>query len=417
MKKEFDLKVLKNADKGTIEKLAERYPASSNKDKEKIYRMAMRKSANSTNTAHTDIVKGVDLYRRPKWYRHAAVAASFLIVVAGITGTFYAVCNFRIPDESDTSYYHQIEETTSSTTSEFDITTKEGIYQKMQNSIYYFNRVSGEYIESTDNSTSSLIVDFETDLESARSYSHSSKIKLDNGENKVIKEIELCSYCDGTQIYSTDPVTQKTKISGYASRRSELPVTNGAQATYADVTNLRYPCNSLMPRLGVLELIDKSEYWEISGTETYLGRACTTIAGTINVEYSTENNILSYWLCVDNQTGIVLKSVMSDMSGEIQRVMLMRNIAFDDDVEVRDLDQYTRSGNLSEYDPGESPAAVAAVYSFLGKTGFIKFEEVFASVNPDFDKENILNVYDTDLKTVIDEFSFNIDTLEGEIIE
>ena len=172
-----------------------------------------------------------------------------------------------------------------------------------------------------------------------------------------------------------------------------------------------------MPRLGELELIDNSEYWEISGTETYLGRACTTIAGTINVEYSTENNILSYWLCVDNQTGIVLKSVMSDMSGEIQRVMLMRNIAFDDDVEVRDLDQYTRSGNLSEYDPGESPAAVAAVYSFLGKTGFIKFEEVFASVNPDFDKENILNVYDTDLKTVIDEFSFNIDTLEGEIIE
>ena len=132
------------------------------------------------------------------------------------------------------------------------------------------------------------------------------------------------------------------------------------------------------------------------------------------MEYSTENNILSYWLCVDNQTGIVLKSVMSDMSGEIQRVMLMRNIAFDDDVEVRDLDQYTRSGNLSEYDPGESPAAVAAVYGLHGKMGFIKFEEVFPIANPDFDTDNTLNVYDTDLKTVIDEFSFNDNISEEE---
>ena len=404
--------LLKNADDDTLNALAERYPAAGKKEREKIYGMIVKKSGSTDNSQHNEVVCGVDIYRRPKWHKNAAVAASIVAAVLGISGTFFSVSRFKAPTDTVPSQYHSVEATTETTLPDFDITTKEGIYQKMQSSVYYYNKVSGEMVLSTDNSTSSLIVDFEADLEKSVSYSHSETIKIYIDNEKYIRENEQFTYCDGAQVYNVDTITKGTRQIGFAEKRGEMPTAKDDLSHYADVTNLLSANIALIPRLEILNLIDNSEYWEISGTETYLGRDCTTIAGEIKEEYSEENDILSYWLCVDNKTGIVLKYIMSGLSGEYQHIMLMRNIAFDDDVEVRDLTDYVRSDNLSEYDPGNPPLDITSVSGYNGKTGFIIADEIFRYD----DTENlVLNVYDTDLKTVIDEYSFEFKNDEMEV--
>ena len=405
--------LLKNADDDTLNTLAERYPAAGNKEREKIYSMIIKKSGSLDSFQHADIVHGVDIYHRPKWRRTAAVAASLAAAVFGISGTFYALSRFSAPNESPTSQYHSVEETTKTAPPDFDIITKEDIYQKMLNSVYSYDKVSGELVLSTENSTESLIVDFEADLARALSYSYSEKIKIAFENDKYIRENEEFTYCDGNQIYKVDTISKETEQSGFAAKRSEMAAANDAPSRYADVTNLPYVSAALMPRLSVLNLIDTSDCWEISGTETYLGRKCTTISGEIYGEFGANNNIRSYCLCVDNKTGVVLKYFASGLSGEYQHFMLMRNIAFDDDVEVRDLTEYVRSDTLSSYDPESYPLDIAAVVGTNGKTGFIIADEIFSYPDP---VHLVLNVYDTDLKNVIDRFSFVSYTAESEEI-
>lgn len=406
--------LLKNADDDTLNTLAERYPAAGNKEREKIYSMIVKKNDSTDNSKHSEVVCGVDIYRRPKWRRTAAVAASLAAAIFGISGTFYTLSQFSAPNESVSSEYHSVEGTTKTAPPDFDITTKDGIYQKMQSSVYYYDKVSGEMVLSTDNSTSSLIVDFEADLERSLSFSNSEKIKINVDNTKYVSGNEQLTYCDGTHIYHSDVFLKQNEQIGFAAKRGEMPAANDDPTRYADVTNLPYVSAALIPRLSVLDLIDNSEYWEISGTETYLGRGCTTIAGEIKEEYSEENDILSYWLCVDNKTGIVLKYIMSGLSGEYQQLMLVRNIAFDDDVEVRDLTEYIRSNSLSSYDTGNSLPLISAVVGINGKTGFIMSLNVLEDNNSE--ERPVLNVYDTDLKTVIDKFSFGNIEAEGEEI-
>jgi len=405
--------LLKNADDDTLNTLAERYPAAGNKEREKIYSMIIKKSGSLDSFQHADIVHGVDIYHRPKWRRTAAVAASLAAAVFGITGTFYTLSQFSAPNESVSSEYHSSEETTKAATPEADTTTKEGVYQKMFNSFYCYDKVSGEMVLSTENSTESLVVDFEADLEKSVSYSNSKKIKIIFDNDKYIRENEEFTYCDGNQIYKVDAINKITDMNGFAAKRSEMTAANDTPSRYADVTNLPYVSAALIPRLSVLDLIDNSENWEISGTETYLDRKCTTISGEIYGEFGAENNIRSYCLCVDNKTGIVLKYFASNLSGEYQHVMLMRNIAFDDDVEVRDLTEYVRSDSLSSYAPQSRPLDIAAVVGINGNTGFIIADEIFRYDDPE---KLVLNVYDTDLKTVIDKFSFGNIEAEGEEI-
>lgn len=405
--------LLKNADDDTLNTLAERYPAAGNKEREKIYSMIVKKNDSTDNSKHSEVVCGVDIYRRPKWRRTAAVAASLAAAVFGISGTFYTLSQFSAPNESVSSEYHSVEGTTKTAPPDFDITTKDGIYQKMQSSVYYYDKVSGEMVLSTDNSTSSLIVDFEADLEKSVSYSNSEKIKIAFENDKYIRENEEFTYCDGNQIYKVDTIIKETKQSGFAAKRSEITAANDAPSRYADVTNLPYVSAALIPRLSVLDLIDNSENWEISGNDTYLGRECTIITGDVKGDYADESGILGYSLCVDNKTGVILKYFASDLSGEYQHVMLMRNIAFDDDVEVRDLTEYVRSDSLSSYAPQSRPLDIAAVVGINGKTGFIIADEIFRYDDPE---KLVLNVYDTDLKTVIDKFSFGNIEAEGEEI-
>ena len=98
-----------NADDKTLKKLAERYPAAGNKEREKIYSMIVKKYSDSSKTIETeyaDEVRGVDIYMKKRWRKPAAAAAASLILAGGVFGGTFVIRNMSKKDvSSDTNIY------------------------------------------------------------------------------------------------------------------------------------------------------------------------------------------------------------------------------------------------------------------------------------------------------------------------
>lgn len=89
-----ELDVLENADDTVKERLAEEFPPQDSNEKERVFRMSERKyNIKKNNNADRnfvgeEIVKGVEVYKRPKWKIFASLAAC-AVIVAGIGGGGY----------------------------------------------------------------------------------------------------------------------------------------------------------------------------------------------------------------------------------------------------------------------------------------------------------------------------------------
>ena len=83
MKKRFDLDILENADKDTIETLSSKYSAVSEKEAEKLFQRITR------NTCEPDEeirVQGVEIYRRTIWKKALAAAMTLVIITGAAAG-------------------------------------------------------------------------------------------------------------------------------------------------------------------------------------------------------------------------------------------------------------------------------------------------------------------------------------------
>lgn len=99
-----ELDVLENTDNSVKERLAEEFPPQDRNEKERVFNMSERKYNIRKNSADDsfvgeDEVKGVEIYKRPKWKIFATVAACAAIV-AGIGGGGYMLKQLRssLPD-------------------------------------------------------------------------------------------------------------------------------------------------------------------------------------------------------------------------------------------------------------------------------------------------------------------------------
>ena len=95
-----ELDVLENTDDTVKERLAEEFPPQDTDEKERVFRMSERKyNIKKNNGADNyfvgeDTVKGVEIYKRPKWKIFASIAACAAIV-AGIGGGGYMLKNMN----------------------------------------------------------------------------------------------------------------------------------------------------------------------------------------------------------------------------------------------------------------------------------------------------------------------------------
>ena len=89
--KKADLKILENADRATVEKMAERYSAIGSSEKKKIYRQIAERCGAAADFDGYDQVSGSEPYRRPKWKTAlsiASAAAALVLVTAGALHIF-----------------------------------------------------------------------------------------------------------------------------------------------------------------------------------------------------------------------------------------------------------------------------------------------------------------------------------------
>ncbi len=114
---ENELKQLTCPDDETIEKIAEEIPVLDDAAKERILKLCERKmdinmkkdiknNIKRTDYDNSDVVKGVEKYNRPKWYRPVMSTAASLLVVAGVGGAIALKGNLKPEDtmsESDNS--------------------------------------------------------------------------------------------------------------------------------------------------------------------------------------------------------------------------------------------------------------------------------------------------------------------------
>jgi len=86
--KEFDLKMLENADNEALGRIAENCPAS-DEEKERMFAMSRKiynERTKERNDIHAETVSGVEQYHRPVWQKFASIAAALVILGGAVTG-------------------------------------------------------------------------------------------------------------------------------------------------------------------------------------------------------------------------------------------------------------------------------------------------------------------------------------------
>ncbi|MBR4627855.1 MAG: hypothetical protein IKO47_09180 [Ruminococcus sp.] len=397
--------LLKNADKDTLNTLAERYPAASDEEREKIYGMIVKKTGGKQRPKQVDVVRGVDIYSRPRWHRTAAAAASVIAAVIGISAVIYSVSRFNAPKDTESSRFYQVEDTSAEPASDANTISEDYIYKKMLHSTENFDRVSGVLVDSFNGAKYSVAVEFEGDLTTACSHCHTKAIGLDENTGTVQKVMELVDYCDGRALYQYNLNDNTCNTMREAYYRGIL-----YNQGETDVTNMPAVNKALIPQSYAMSFLEGAKYWGIVRFESYLGRKCAVIHGE-----TSNSDTVGFWFYVDTETGVILKYLTTDSFGNYVNVMLMKEIAFDNDakgvITLKEAVDFNGMSKYSIFTAAEMPD-IAAVVGSSGAAGFISLHEIMGKDFPSdgsSDKAKGLEVFDPGMTKVLDIYYFRND--------
>ena len=315
-------------------------------------------------------VRELEHYKRPISMRIGSAAAA-VAIIAALGGSMAAFYNFRngAPDDTLTDMTEAVtEQTTTSdmglsaetSITEYDMSTKEGIFGKMINSVDYYDNVSGKLTTNyVDHQCT--VVDFQCDINMGYSFSHSALYKVDDISveepdinNRLSESNDEYEYCDGINYYSIDNIRcyinnaeplqggrDNNPIDAEELRNSLLCTGENASQ---DIRIVRNGANSSMavncvtPAPVACQLLADFESWDITGELNYIGRNCIRIAGVDK----SENETYSFGMYVDKDTGCLLYYAKYN-ENQFVDYMAVTQISFNQEAEpVRkiDLDQY-----------------------------------------------------------------------------
>lgn len=247
-----------------------------------------------------------------------------------------------------------------------DMSTKEGVYYKMLNTIDYFDKASGKMINSSDG-LYCYVSEFETNLNLGWGYDHVRNYELHDAEAIVngdmdssafdndIPIFENINYGNGEKDYSINVDTKQYTMSYKDNHRiNSSPVPNEERHTVdeygydvwtyrSDITNLSISRMCVIPQEMTMGHLHDFDTWEIVGTETLLDRECVVLSGKLSGSYSEKLNVCSFVIYVDKETGVILKYLGYNGYGDVAHFIIVDNIAFDSEA------NNVRSVDLSEY--------------------------------------------------------------------
>lgn len=419
-------------------------------EKERIFAMSRAKyeaKKNDFTNNTVDEVSGVEVYHRPKWYRAVCAAAAVMIVAAGIGGSAFMVktvqdSSFRPATSIETEQSGEPdaenpdEEAVAAVS--YDLSTKEGIYLKMLNSIDSFDKVSGRLIYQIPYDTECDMMDFSINLDTAESYTKHTFVNLHNlgdvlsgmpADYQLRQDTDRANgfimYSDGVASYRIDGNVKDADGYSPPCERNRTPIQAqdiaavtewfhshderderakeiyNRTALYRDseMNQLVTDCDSQMVAAYYLTVFDR---WDVTGEERFLDRDCLVIEGMIDPEmylFAKVEGINTFTVYVDKETGSVLNFIGYNEAGEISTFCVYQEIHFDDDAEMVTLDldayetlehppvsqnrRYVNSkgevyGNLGSYtweDVDEIPDLVEIGFDGGRKIGYIRKDE------------------------------------------
>ena len=374
--KKPDFRILENADKRTIDELSEHFRAVDDKHADRIFRTSVEKTCKDIPEYTGDTVSGVELYRKPKWRTALQATAAVLAVAVGVSGTALAVNNIKrsadvVPSTGITA--EEIVETTAETKyetepeapahKEYDMSTQEGVYYKMLNSMDYFDRASGELIDATNQMPYFKTVEFETDQNTATSYAHVQSwvcyntlhLTDDFSEYSELLTYEgdrydYITYSDGIDLHTFDLTTQKHEYKGFGKgsqsvntkedtaefdipdeQRHTVDSSGNNHWSYRnDATNIREAHNCLCPQEIVFGFLTDFDNWSITDEQDFCGRECVILSGILEGAYGQKQNVAKFEFIVDKETGVLLKLLGYDENGELSKYLEVKRIRFNE---------------------------------------------------------------------------------------
>ena len=187
---------------------------------------------------------------------------------------------------------------------------KEKIYDKMLNSIDYYNSLDISF--TTSMLAGDNLINCQTDIDKAISYQ-----AIYNGD-KLLDEI----ISDGVFLTRVDH-TEKTIdpfYFGIKTRKDDFPIDLSERIEImpdglpcynyrANITNCTLASFCMFPQEITFNYLKNFDLWEISGNEEYLGRKCVVINGIPTNYPATKHNVDKFTMYVDDETGILMKFI------------------------------------------------------------------------------------------------------------
>lgn len=343
--KKLDLKILENADRQAVERLAELCPSAGERERKILWH---RLESRCKENKYAYSVEGVEAYKSSHFrelLNAIAVCTAFILV---ITGSIFGLKQLKAPDNAVSPSVEMTTAELTETVSDDKANEQTELILKMLNSIEYYDKVSGKLVEK-GNGNSFNDVEFEVDLTTARSYSHIRQCWTDSPESAIngdVSSAELITdenytydfirYSDGNSVYTYNLASKKKEYISPSVKRADsdkIPDEERREGKWwkwrTDPLNCEHASHSLFPQLIVSTALDDQDKWQIDGIQTYIGRECTSVSGKDG----------SFTALIDTQTGVLLKYVATDSNGEICDYICIHSIAFDDEAdEVRKFD-------------------------------------------------------------------------------
>lgn len=239
---------------------------------------------------------------------------------------------------------------------------KRNIQNLMLNSIDYFTNAKGNFEYLSSSGGYHLSVDYQVDLsDEAKSYEKSEEITQNNYQSMKMKtsNTQEISVYDGEAItvYKSDdmkykaasvqPTVESIEVGSVSeSERNELADSTmedrvselDGEKVYiprVDPAYMGIAKTSLFPEDLAMGLLENKDQWNITREDKVAGVNVIVLEGLLNNDYAQRYQADKFELSVDPETGILLKMVITDLSGKVKERILTKNITLDHKLDSR----------------------------------------------------------------------------------
>ena len=214
---------------------------------------------------------------------------------------------------------------------------KAAIYNRMLNTIDYFNSLSAK-METSMLNNEIATVEYNTNINSGESYQ-----KVSVGEKTMTE-----AYGQNDSMINVNNTSgQYLVMRGQMFGRDDAPyiplekriVTedDGMPCYYyrKNITNCSYASYSIFPQEFTFSYLKDFALWDITDDNAdYLGRKCVMIEGVPSSYIAEKHNIDNFTMIVDSQTGILMQFT-GTKDGEVSRYMKITDISLESNSSIK----------------------------------------------------------------------------------